>query len=70
MVARAVPEMRRPRMEEMDVDFYRLERPIQDRFSDATRSIGLPTPILWEAPSANTGASWLLIAAPALGALG
>jgi hypothetical protein len=30
----------------MDVDFYRLERPVQDRFSDATRAIGVPTPIL------------------------
>ncbi|HVW27647.1 MAG TPA: hypothetical protein VHC69_19915 [Polyangiaceae bacterium] len=48
----------------MEVDFYRLERPVQDRFSDATRSIGLPAPILWEAPAANTGAKWLLLSAP------
>lgn len=48
----------------MEVDFYRLERPIQDRFSDATRSIGLPAPILWEAPQANTGANWLLLSVP------
>jgi hypothetical protein len=54
----------------MDVDFYRLERPIQDRFSDATRSIGLPTPILWEAPPASTGASWVLIATPIVAGLG
>ncbi|HEX3593770.1 MAG TPA: hypothetical protein VHU80_01675 [Polyangiaceae bacterium] len=46
----------------MEVDFYRLERPIQDRFSDATRSIGLPAPILWEAPPTNSGAPWLLLA--------
>jgi hypothetical protein len=32
----------------MDVDFYRLERPVQDRFADATRAIGLPTPIVRE----------------------
>ena len=48
----------------MEVDFYRLERPVQDRFSDATRSIGLPAPILWEAPQSNSGVSWLLLAAP------
>lgn len=54
----------------MDVDFYRLERPIQDRFSDATRSIGLPTPILWEAPPSTAGASWFLIATPIFLTLG
>ena len=51
-------------MEAMEVDFYRLERPVQDRFSDATRSIGLPAPILWEAPAANGGVPWLLLAVP------
>ena len=54
----------------MYVDFYSLERPVQDRFSDATRSIGLPAPILWEPPSPNTGGSWLLGAVGLLAALG
>ena len=53
----------------MEVDFYRLERPVQDRFSDATRSIGLPAPILWEAPDANSGSQWLLFSAPVAAAL-
>src|SRR5260221_730804 len=56
--------------EAMDVDFYTLERPVQDRFSDATRSIGLPTPILWEAPESHSGGYWLLAAAVIMGGLG
>jgi hypothetical protein len=48
----------------MEVDFYRLDRPVQDRFSDATRSIGLPAPILWEAPATKSGAPWLLFVVP------
>jgi hypothetical protein len=43
----------------MDVDFYTLERPVQDRFADATRSIGLPSPILHEAPADRRVALWL-----------
>src|SRR5262252_2032160 len=54
----------------MNVDFYSLERPVQDRFSDATRSIGLPTPILWEPASPNTGAAWALGVVPLVGLLG
>jgi hypothetical protein len=42
----------------MDVDFYSLERPVQDRFADATRSIGLPAPILREPPRDFRAAMW------------
>lgn len=53
----------------MDVDFYRLERPVQDRFADATRSIGLPTPIVREPPRDFRVIGWFLAAAVALLAL-
>jgi hypothetical protein len=53
----------------MDVDFYRLERPVQDRFADATRSIGLPTPILREPARDFRVVGWILGTALALFAL-
>ncbi|HEX7669284.1 MAG TPA: hypothetical protein VF395_06875, partial [Polyangiaceae bacterium] len=48
---------------DMDVDFYTLERPVQDRFSDATRSIGVPTPIVREPPAGRSSSYWLVAAA-------
>src|SRR5262245_35223861 len=53
----------------MDVDFYRLERPVQDRFADATRSIGLPTPIVREPARDFRVIGWILVGAAAAGAL-
>lgn len=53
----------------MDVDFYRLERPVQDRFADATRSIGVPTPIVREPARDYRVAGWILAAAAATAAL-
>jgi hypothetical protein len=47
----------------MDVDFYTLERPVQDRFSDATRSIGVPTPIVREPPVERGSSYWFAAAA-------
>src|ERR1041385_5589282 len=54
----------------MDVDFYRLERPVQDRFADATRSIGLPTPIVFEPPRDYRVFYWFFAGALAFLALG
>jgi hypothetical protein len=53
----------------MDVDFYRLERPVQDRFADATRSIGLPTPIVREPARDFRIVGWIFGTAAALFAL-
>jgi len=53
----------------MDVDFYTLERAVQDRFSDATRAIGVPTPIVREAPEDRRGAYWTAAAVTTAGAL-
>jgi hypothetical protein len=53
----------------MDVDFYTLERSVQDRFADATRSIGLPTPILREEPEDRGVALWLAAATALAAAL-
>jgi hypothetical protein len=46
----------------MDVDFYSLDRPVQDRFSDATRAIGVPTPIVRESPEDRRWMYWLVAA--------
>ncbi len=54
----------------MDVDFYTLERHVQDRFADATRGIGLPTPLLREASKDYSDVFWLVGAAVSLIALG
>lgn len=54
---------------QMDVDFYRLERPVQDRFADATRSIGVPTPIVFAPPRDYRVFYWFFAGAAALVAL-
>lgn len=54
----------------MEVDFYTLERAVQDRFVDATRAIGLPTPIVREKASSHALVYWWLGAAAALIVLG
>lgn len=53
----------------MDVDFYTLERPVQDRFSDATRSIGVPTPIVSERPRDRGSVFWFTAGAFIFGGL-
>jgi hypothetical protein len=47
----------------MEVDFYTLDRAVQDRFADSTRAIGLPTPIVSEAPRDRRTSFWLVSSA-------
>lgn len=42
----------------MEVDFYALERSVQDRFADATRGIGLPAPIAREPATGRRALFW------------
>lgn len=42
----------------VEVDFYRLERPVQDRFADSTRGIGVPVPLVRVAPVERQAAYW------------
>jgi len=46
----------------MDLDFYTLERPVQDRFADATRDVGVPTPILRESHRDRRALLWMGLA--------
>lgn len=51
-----------------DVDFYKLERAVQDRFADATRGIGVPAPLVRIPPSRSRQFGWFAAAAVFLGA--
>ncbi len=53
----------------MDLDFYTLERPVQDRFADSTRSVGVPTPILREPSRDLRDFAWFGMAATFLACL-
>jgi hypothetical protein len=49
------------------IDFYRLPRPVQDRFAAATRSAAPPAPLLFQA--APRSRAWIFVLLGALGAL-
>ena len=52
-----------------DVDFYKLQRPVQDRFADATRAIGVPAPLLRAPPTDRAAVYWLAAASASAAAL-
>jgi hypothetical protein len=46
-----------------EVDFYQLDRSVQDRFADSTRAIGVPVPILRVAPTDRSYLVWFAMSA-------